>query len=155
EIIKTSLLCAGPLADRVHRSSAVAVFPHQIQRRVGQAFFHVTHSRHIELLHSVDRPVNYFVRTFSRTPPEEERRRWGQLSPFARDFLRRRRDVLARGRIFCGRAVGRSTRLRFVLLCRTKPTAADKKKRRDEDDRARDSFHLVWRSLADVVSGAR
>src|SRR5439155_23186259 len=39
-------------------------------RRVSQAFFHVTHSRHIDLLHSVDRPVNYFVRTFLRTRPE-------------------------------------------------------------------------------------
>src|SRR5438445_11015144 len=27
EIIKASLFCAGPLADRVHRGSAVAVFP--------------------------------------------------------------------------------------------------------------------------------
>jgi hypothetical protein len=46
EIIKASLFCAGPLADRVHRGGAVAVFPHQIQRRVRQALFHVTYSWH-------------------------------------------------------------------------------------------------------------
>src|SRR6266566_5273543 len=59
EIIEASLFCAGPFANRVHRSSAVAVFPHQIQRRVRQAFLHVTHSWHIEHLASLDRPVNY------------------------------------------------------------------------------------------------
>jgi len=36
-----------PLADRVHRSGAVAIFPHQIERRVGQALLHVTDSWHI------------------------------------------------------------------------------------------------------------
>src|SRR6266487_2341296 len=43
---KGVLFRAGPLADRVHRSGAVAVFPHQIQRRIGQALFHVTYSWH-------------------------------------------------------------------------------------------------------------
>src|SRR5205814_10595265 len=46
EIIKASLFCTGPLATCVHRSGAVAVLPHQIQRRVGQALLHVTYSRH-------------------------------------------------------------------------------------------------------------
>src|SRR6266436_9461707 len=46
EVIEASLFCAGALADRVHRSGAVAVFPHQIHRRVGQALLHITYSRH-------------------------------------------------------------------------------------------------------------
>src|SRR6266480_6555130 len=46
KIIEASLFRSGPFADRVHRSGAVAVFPHQIQRRVGQALLHVTYSRH-------------------------------------------------------------------------------------------------------------
>src|SRR5882762_4181307 len=46
EIIKASLFCAGALADCVHRSRAVAIFPHQIQRRIGQAFLHITYSWH-------------------------------------------------------------------------------------------------------------
>src|SRR5437867_2977218 len=45
-IIKASLVGPGPLANRVHRSGAVAVFPHQIQRRVSQALLHITYSRH-------------------------------------------------------------------------------------------------------------
>src|SRR6266404_5808138 len=48
EIIEASLFCPGPLANRVHRSGAVAVFPHQIQRRIGQALLHVTYSRHTQ-----------------------------------------------------------------------------------------------------------
>src|SRR6266478_6316916 len=68
EIIKASLFCAGALADRVHRSGAVAVFPHQIQRRVGQALLHVTYSWHTSRLASLDRPVNYFVQLFF--PPQ-------------------------------------------------------------------------------------
>src|ERR1700747_3091672 len=46
EIIEASLFCPGPLANRVHRRGAVAVFPQQIQRRVGQAFLHITYPRH-------------------------------------------------------------------------------------------------------------
>src|SRR5258707_12043956 len=65
EIIEASLFCPSPLANRVHRSGAVAVFPHQIQRRIGQALFHVTHSWHIDHLALLDRLVNYFVQLFS------------------------------------------------------------------------------------------
>src|SRR5882724_10502551 len=65
EIIEASLFCPGPLANRVHRSGAVAVFPHQIQRRVRQTFLHVTHSWHIDHLALLDRLVNYFVQSFS------------------------------------------------------------------------------------------
>src|SRR4029077_4210083 len=50
EIIEASLFCARPLANRVHRSGAVAVFPHQIHRRVRQALLHITYSRHEALL---------------------------------------------------------------------------------------------------------
>src|SRR4029077_3308393 len=54
EIIEASLFCAGPLADRVHRSGAVAVFPHQIHRRVGQALLHITYSGHESTIASLD-----------------------------------------------------------------------------------------------------
>src|SRR6266481_556710 len=54
EIIEASLFCAGPLADRVHRSGAVAVFPHQIHRRVGQALLHVTYSWNVNTFTRVD-----------------------------------------------------------------------------------------------------
>src|SRR6266481_716824 len=68
EIIEASLFCTGPLAYRVHRSGAVAVFPHQIQRRVRQTLFHVTHSWHIQHLALLDRPVNYFFQFFLPAP---------------------------------------------------------------------------------------
>src|SRR4029077_13718023 len=54
EIIEASLFCAGPLANRVHRSAAVAVFPHQIHRRVRQALLHITYSRHGSTFTSLD-----------------------------------------------------------------------------------------------------
>src|SRR6476660_29917 len=54
KIIEASLFCAGPLANRVYRSGAVAVFPHQIQRRVGQALLHITYSRHESTIASLD-----------------------------------------------------------------------------------------------------
>src|SRR4029077_18750648 len=69
EIIEASLFCAGPLANRVHRSGAVAVFPHQIQRRVGQALLHITYSRHESTFTSLDRSVNYYFHLFSPTHP--------------------------------------------------------------------------------------
>src|SRR5439155_320604 len=55
--------------------------------------------------------------------PEEERRRWRQLSPFARDFLRRRcdfracRETVVRGPESC------PARLRFLTLRWPKPFA--------------------------------
>src|SRR6266403_3842608 len=61
EIIKASLFCTGPLANGVHRSRAVAVLPHQIQRRIGQAFFHITYSWHDTLFIHLDYSVNYFL----------------------------------------------------------------------------------------------
>src|SRR6266850_6534473 len=69
EIIEASLFCAGPLANRVHRSGAVAVFPHQIQRRVRQALLHITYSRHERTFTSLDRSVNYYFHLFSPTRP--------------------------------------------------------------------------------------
>src|SRR5205823_4636010 len=52
------------LANRIDRGGAVAVFPHQIQCRIGQASLHVTHSWHIRSFPPVDRLVNYFVQVF-------------------------------------------------------------------------------------------
>src|SRR4029077_18395717 len=54
EIIEASLFCAGPLANRLDRRGAVAVFPHQLQRRVGQALLHITYSRHESIFSSLD-----------------------------------------------------------------------------------------------------
>src|SRR4029077_4231825 len=54
EIIEASLFCAGPLANRVHRSGAVAVFPHQIQGRVRQALLHIAYSGHESTFTTVD-----------------------------------------------------------------------------------------------------
>src|SRR5258708_23525768 len=68
EIIKASLFSAGPLANRVHRSGAIAVFPHQVQRRVSQALLHVTHSWHIDHLALLDRLFNYLFEFFH--PPQ-------------------------------------------------------------------------------------
>src|SRR5438874_7507656 len=54
EIIEAPLFCAGLLADRIDRGGAVAVFPHQVQRRIGQALLHIAYSWHIRSFASVD-----------------------------------------------------------------------------------------------------
>src|SRR6266567_8192411 len=66
EIIEASLFCAGPLADRVHRSGAVAVSPHQIQRRIRQALFHVTRSRHKSIMHLLTSQSTILFKTIFR-----------------------------------------------------------------------------------------
>src|SRR6478609_5671120 len=69
EIIEASLFCTGSFANRVHRGGAVAVFPPQIQRRIGQALLHITYSRHESTFTRLDRSVNYYFHLFSPTHP--------------------------------------------------------------------------------------
>src|SRR5205807_9166845 len=71
EIIEASLFCAGPLANRLYRGGAVAVFPHQLQRSVGQALLHITYSRHESTFTSLDRSDNYYFHFFRGSPGGE------------------------------------------------------------------------------------
>src|SRR5439155_12303822 len=126
-------------------------------RRVSQAFFHVTHSRHIDLLHSLDRPVNYFVRTFLRTRPEILRKNvdgGGSYRPSP--------GIFCGAGVTSGRVVGLSSAARKVVRpdsdCNA-PLAQTIGNRpakcRDEYGRVKNWFHLVWRFLALMLQPAR